>query len=351
MYPSVLTKSVLCFLVSLSCVTMANAQMTFAGKTLNIIISAAPGGGTDVSGRLLGNALGRYLPGEPRVRFRNIPGGGGVTANNYFYRESPTDGLTVLVGSRTEISPVTLLNDATRYNPAEFEFIGGDIRLGTIFMVRADSRDRLMDPNAQPLVYGDIDGSRSGILVSLWGKEFLGWNLRPVVGYAGTPALVLAARSGELQMMANQNAFTVQPMLESGDFVAIAQMGVRNEQGELERRSTFADVPLLTDELLPKLDEAGLRAFELMQADMLVNKWIALPPGTPAEIIDLHRAAFVQATQDPEILETVRNQIGADYTPMSGPQLAAVVDMLVQVTEEDLGYINALRERNGLPLD
>ncbi len=338
-------------MVGIWCNGAANAQVNFAGETLNIIISAAPGGGTDVSARLLGNALGRYLPGEPRVRFRNIPGGGGVTANNYFFRESPTDGLTVLVGSRTEISPVTLLNPATQYNPAEFEFVGGDIRLGTVFLVRSDAHHRLLDPNAEPLVYGDIDGSRSGILVSLWGKEFLGWNLRPVVGYAGTPALVLAARSGELQMMANQNAFTVQPMLQSGEFVAIAQMGVRNEQGELERRSTFADVPLLTDELLPKLDEAGRRAFELMQADMLVNKWVALPPDTPAEIVEAHRAAFSQAAQDPELLESVRTQIGADYTPMSGPQLAAVVDVLVQVTEEDLGYINALRERSGLPLD
>ena len=351
MYWSNLTKAALVFLMGVWCIASANAQVSFAGKTVNIIISAAPGGGTDVSGRLLGNALGKYLPGEPRIRFRNIPGGGGVIANNYFYRESAPDGLSLLVGSRTEISPVTLLSEATRYNPAEFEFVGGDIRLGTIFMVRSDSRQRLMDPSAEPLVYGDIDGSRSGILVSLWGKEFLGWNLRPVVGYAGTPALVLAARSGELQMMANQNAFTVKPMLENGDFVAIAQMGVRNAQGELERRSTFSDVPLLTDELLPKLDDAARRAFELMQTDMLINKWIALPPGTPSEMIEVHRAAFSRATQDPEVLRIVRNEIGADYTPMSGPQLAAVVDILVQVTEDDLGYINALRERNGLPLD
>jgi hypothetical protein len=351
MWWNILTRAALCCLVGIWSVALAKAEVSFVGETVNIIISAPAGGGTDVSARLLGNYLSKYLPGSPRMRFRNIPGGGGITANNYFYREAAADGLTLLVGSRNEISPVNLLSDTTRYNPAEFEFVGGDIRLGTLFLVRAEALHRLKDPTAEPLIFGDIDGARSGILVSLWGKEFLGWNIRPVLGYPSMPALVLAARSGELQMMANQNAFTIGPMLENGEFVAISQLGVRNDQDELERRSAFAEVPLLTDELMPKLDDAGKRAFELMQTDMLVNKWLALPPGTPAELVDAYRAVFAQVTQDPEFLESARNEIGADYTPMSGPQMESLVEVLVQVTEDDLGYINALREKNGLPLN
>ena len=351
MFWKMLTRAVLICLLGVGGVSSAKAQVTFAGETVNIIISAPAGGGTDVSARLLGRSLGKYLPGEPRIRYRNIIGGGGITANNYFYREAPADGLSLLVGSRNEISPVNLLSDTTSYNPAEFEFIGGDIRLGTVFLVRADAIHRLKDLSTQPLVFGDIDGARSGVLVSLWGKEFLGWNLRPVLGYASIPALVLAARSGEMQMMAHQATFTIAPMLENGEFVAIAQLGVRNDMGELERRSTFLDVPLLSDELIPKLDDEARRAFELMQTDMLVNKWLALPPGTPADIVEAYRIAFTQVTQDPEYLRSARNEIGADYTPMSGPQMESLVETLVQVSEEDLGYINALREKNGLPLN
>lgn len=346
-----LAAALLCFVMAAVPGRAAPAPVTFAGKTINVLIDSDAGGGTDASARYLGTALVKYLPGRPAVVFRNMPGGGGLKAANYFYREVRPDGLTLLVGSRTQISPAKMLSGAARYNPAEFVFVGGDERLGTVILVRADARSRLTDKSARPLIYGDIDGSRSGVMASLWGKEFLGWNLRHVVGYSGTPALILAARSGELQMLANQNAFTVKPLLESGAFVAIAQMGVRNEQGGLERRSTFPDVPLFADLLLPKLDARARRAYEQMQADLLVNKWIALPPRAPAAIVAAHRLAFAQATKDADFLKVVRNEIGGDYAPMTGEQLKSVVEVLVKMTPSDLDFINALKRKNGLPLE
>ena len=299
----------------------AMAEVSFKGKTVNVIINSKAGGGTDASGRLLGAALGKYLPGTPRVVFRNMPGGGGIKANNYFASKVKPDGLTLIAGSRTQISPVKLLSGAAKYDPSKFHFVGGDVRLGTIFLVRKDALNRLNDPKAKPLVYGDIDGSRSGALISLWAKEYLKWNIRYVVGYSGTSAMVLAARSGELQMIANQNSFTVDPLLESGEMVAIAQMGVRDESGKYHRRSSYPKVALLTDMLIPKLDAKGLKAYRQMEADQQVNKWMALPPGTPGDVVKAYRSAFAKATKDKQFLKVVHNEIGKDYTPLTGQQL------------------------------
>jgi tripartite-type tricarboxylate transporter receptor subunit TctC len=339
------------FSISVAYGVSARAEVSFKGKTINIIINSRAGGGTDASGRLLGSALGNYLPGKPQVVFRNMPGGGGLKANNYFAAKVKPDGLTLITGSRTQISPVKLLSGRAKYDPSKFEFIGGDVRLGTVFLVRADAKDRLLDPKAKPLVFGDIDGSRSGALISLWAKEYLGWNIRYVVGYSGTPALILAARSGELQMIANQNAFTVEPLIKSGELVPIAQMGVRDDTGTLQRRSTFPNVPLLTEALVPKLDEKGRKAFKKMEADRLVNKWMALPPGTPSEIVAVYRDAFSKATKDKDFLKVVYNEIGKDYTPLSGQQLKEIATTLVDVTKDDLAFINEMKKKNGLPLD
>ncbi|MFM1813891.1 MAG: hypothetical protein RLZ98_586 [Pseudomonadota bacterium] len=329
----------------------AHAEVSFKGKTINIIINSKAGGGTDASGRLLGDAIAKYLPGSPRVIYRNMPGGGGIKANNYFASKVKPDGFTLITGSRTQISPVKLLSGAAKYDPSKFEFVGGDVRLGTIFLVRKEALGRLYDEKAKPLVYGDIDGSRSGALISLWAQEYLKWNIRYVVGYSGTPAMVLAARSGELQMIANQNSFTVDPLIESGEMIAIAQMGVRDENGVYQKRTSYPNIPLLTDTLIPKLDAKGLKAFRQMEADQAVNKWIALPQGTSAEIVASYRTAFAKATKDPAFLKVVHNEIGKDYTPLTGKQMKDIVDELAKVTKEDLEFLNKLKIKNGVPLE
>src|ERR1700722_7497666 len=65
-------------------VASAAERPTFKGKTITMIIGYAPGGGTDLSGRLLASFLGKYLPGEPTIVVQNIPGADGMTAMNFF---------------------------------------------------------------------------------------------------------------------------------------------------------------------------------------------------------------------------------------------------------------------------
>lgn len=327
------------------------AQVDFKGKTVAIIVNSKAGGGTDATARLMGNAMSQVLPGEPQIVIRNMPGGGGLKANNYFYSKVKPDGLTVLGGSRTQISPVKLLGDQAKYDPSKFKFIGGDVYMGVVFLVRTAMKDRLTDPKAQPLVYGDVDGTRSGIMISMWAKEYLGWNIRHVVGYSGSPAIILAARAGELQVFDNTSVFTITPLLHDGLYTPLYQSGIVGDDGVRRRRTSFPDVPLITDALLPKLDERGREAFDRMLSDMVVNKWMALPPDTPDDIVKVYRAAFLKANKDPDLLKVVHKEIGEDYTPMSGEQVQKIVDKLVKVTKDDLELINKMKAKNGLPVD
>ena len=48
----------------------------YAGKTLEFLVGAPPGGGYDIYARAVGRHLGRHIPGEPTVVVKNMPGAG-----------------------------------------------------------------------------------------------------------------------------------------------------------------------------------------------------------------------------------------------------------------------------------
>src|SRR5262245_56121780 len=64
----------------------AHAADFFAGKTINLIAGTDVGGGFSIYARLIGKHISRYIPGNPTIIVRNMPGAGGATAATYLYR-------------------------------------------------------------------------------------------------------------------------------------------------------------------------------------------------------------------------------------------------------------------------
>jgi hypothetical protein len=138
-------------------------------------------------------------------------------------------------------------------------------------------------------------------------------------------------------------------MLKSGKFVGLAQLGVLDEDGKRVRRDAFGEVPLLDELIMPKLDQKQQVIFQTMQQDFTVNKWMALPAGTPEPIVETYRAAYMKAVKDPDFLKVATQELGEDYSPLSGKQMQAIVTELVATSDEDLEYVAQLRKKYGLP--
>lgn len=328
----------------------ANAEVSFQGKTINVIINSNPGGGTDTFARLVSSALAQNLPGAPDLLYRNMPGGGGIQANNYFYSQVKPDGLSILTGSNTQISPPKLRGSAVKYNPAEYRYIGGTERLGSLMVVRKSEMGRLSDPAAKPLVQGDIDGERDGLLMGLWGKEFLGWNIRFVIGYASVPAVELAARRGEIDIFANGNGTIIARMSADG-LDPITQLGTRDENDRIVARVAFPNVPVFDDMITPKLSGKALKAYLSWRGDQLIDKWIALPPKTPDDVVAAYRKAYLQATTEPKSKATLLKAFGDDWGSYSGSTIDKIVKALVETSEEDLAFLIELRKKHALPVN
>src|ERR1043166_2125800 len=258
----------------------ASAQDLFPGKSVRMIVPSVPGGVTDVGARAVGRFIAKYLPQSPNIVVVNIAAANGIAATNHFYREVPADGLTFLAGSSSQGTPdIFRKNPVVRYDPAKFAYIGGVQNAGTMLIIAKRAIERLTGRAGEPVVMAQVGGTRAGALMSLWGSEYLGWRVRWVTGYQGTPQTVFALLRGEAAMMATAGIKAMEPLLKTGNFVPIAQPGLYVD-GKLRRRDAFPDVPLASELLHGKIDGLARRAFDGWLRTVQVGKYYALPPGT-----------------------------------------------------------------------
>lgn len=327
----------------------ASAAVDYKGKVVTMIIGYAPGGGTDATGRLLGEFLAKYLPGQPDIVFRNMPGGDGVTALNHFTAAVKPDGLTITMGSSTQTDPIIWRSRTSRYDPTKFEVIGGILRGATFLIVGKDAVPRLTDKSQKPVIMGAVDATRSGIIMPMWGVEFLDWNLRWVIGYPGTAELTLALQRGEIDMTSTGNAFHIRELLKGGKHTLLTQSGTLQD-GKLVPRAEFPDAPLFPEMIRPKLrNDVEKRAFDYWEGINANDKWLALPPGTPKDVVDTYKAAYVKATQDPAFLERGR-KISEDMIAISGDDQMRLILQIARTNDDALDFIDKMKQKQGLPV-
>src|SRR6266700_7115085 len=87
-----------CLLIPLG-LSSAQAQSDYyKGKTISVVIGAK-GGSLTLAGQIVAQHLGRYIPGNPTVIFRQMPGGAHLGATGYLYNVAEPDGLTILAAN------------------------------------------------------------------------------------------------------------------------------------------------------------------------------------------------------------------------------------------------------------
>jgi hypothetical protein len=343
----------LCLLASALVSSAASAQESGApsGKAVNLIISSAAGGGTDAYGRLAGRFLEKYLPGSPSVIPRNIPGADGITAMNYMVQQAAPDGGTIVATSNTMADPLNFRKPQSQFNPVDFVVIGGGGRGGEVLMIKKEAKKRLYDKSAPPVVMGSLSGiPRSGMQMTAWGIEFLGWNAKWVVGYRGTNDLTLALERGEIDMTSTANLFLIQRLIATGNFEILCQSGTL-KNGALTARPEFGDAPVFTKLVEDKLSgPLAAKAFEYWSTIAVTDKWLALPPKTSKAVADMYRAAYAKSMADPEFLENGR-KISDDFVPLSAPEVETLIQKLGSLPQEATEYMTVILRKQGLQVE
>ncbi|MFT5538873.1 MAG: tripartite-type tricarboxylate transporter receptor subunit TctC [Alphaproteobacteria bacterium] len=326
------------------------AEVNFKGKTLTMVIPSRPGGGTDSIGRVVAAGMAKYLPGSPDLIFKNIPAGEGTKALNYFVEKVQPDGITFATSSGSQVYADTMRRKTVRYDPGKFNFIGHLPAPGGVVLMPKAMLGRLKDKSQPPLIFGGIRGTRGQSQMAIWGPAFLGWNIRWVVGYQGSSGMNLAFERGETQVTANTNFSVIDPFLKSGTYVAISQTGLIKGK-DSTRSLLYPDVPLFHKMILPKLDSPEAKsAFRAWWTMVQVGKYFMLPPKTSAEVVKIYRAAFHKAMADKDIDRQVKALWSPVYTVSTGPEMLELVQDIKKITDEDLSFIDRIRNSVGIPL-
>ncbi len=336
----------------LLCATASAQPVSFKGKTITMIIGYAAGGGTDLSGRLIAAFIGKFLPGEPTVVTQNVPGADGMTAMNFFVRQTKPDGLTLTMGSGSQADPTHYRKPQSHYDPTKFAFIGGAGRGGSALIINRAAETRIYDGGAPPVIMGTTSGApRTNMQMAAWGKEFLGWNLKWILGYRGTSDLFVALDRGEIDMTATSNLGPIGKILATGRFKVFVQSGALKD-GAFRPRGDFGDAPLLPALLDGRITEPlAKKSFDYwMTVHSGPEKWLALPPDTPPPIVEAYREAFQRMVSDPEFLDRAR-RMADDFTPLEHRDAELWMNALATASPEAIGYIATMLRKQGIKID
>ncbi len=278
----------------------ALAQAPWPNRPLRLVVPFAPGGTTDVVGRIVAERLAARL-GQPVV-VENRAGAGATIGAQIVARAEP-DGLTLLVSSSTShgVSPSLYPNipyDALR----DFTHIGMIARSPSVLLVNPASPVRtLVDFAAAARAAGEVRFAVAGIGTS---SHLAGVRLAMALGvrtesipYRGAGPALTDLMGGVVPAMMDSLPSSG-PHVRSGALRGLAVSGA-------ERAGGFPD--------LPTLREGGL--------DVVSYAWFGIsgPAGLPAPVVERLSTELRAVLNDPATRARLEELGGAppDTTPES----------------------------------
>ncbi len=110
-------------------------------------------------------------------------------------------------------------------------------------------------------------------------------------------------------------------------------------------------MPIFTAIVQPKIkDPLARKAFAYWEGINALDKWLALPPKTPSEVVKTYRAAFTQATKDKGFLAQGRKMVSQDFEAILPGDQTIMIQKVASTPNAALDYIKGLKKKNGLPV-
>ena len=277
-------------LCAILCKPFGALAQPYPSRPIRLVVPAAPGGGIDVQGRLVGQKLGEQI--GQTVVIDNRGGANGIIGSEIVARSAP-DGYTLLIASPSHTINASIYRKLPYDTLRDFSPVSRiSTTSGLVMVIHPSTAARTVAQfiaharaNPEKLAFGSPGIGNVTHLGPEWFAVMAGVRLVHVP-YKGVGPAMNDLLGGQLAVMFPPGSVGV-PMVKSGRLIALAVTA-------LERW------PLLPD--VPTLDESGLKGFELV-----TWQGIFAPAKTPVQHINTLNTHIQAALQAPGMRERMAN--------------------------------------------
>ncbi len=96
----------------------------YSGRSFEIHVGFAAGGGYDTYARLLSRYIGDHIPGKPTVIVKNRTGSATIKLSNILYNKGPMDGSVMGMVARGIPTHEMLGGKGAKFDPTKFHWVG-----------------------------------------------------------------------------------------------------------------------------------------------------------------------------------------------------------------------------------
>ena len=288
----------------------------YKGNTLTVIVGFGAGGGYGTYARLIGQHMGRFLPGKPSVVPQFMPGGGSLKMANYMYTIAPENGTFIDMAS--PVLPVFQLirSKGFKMDVRDFSYIGRMATQNHVMMVRADTGITSIDDIKKREVTTSASGKGSPTFIfPKMMNALLGTKFKVITGYKGLAGGRLALEQGETKAMTSGwiswKAGSAH-WLKSKFIIPVVELGL-DQSPDLPK-----SVPLILD--LAKND-ADREFIKFMMGPTLTGRSLFAPPGVPKARLAALRKAYDKMVVDRAFLREAKKR-RLEIHPMSREEVA-----------------------------
>jgi tripartite-type tricarboxylate transporter receptor subunit TctC len=291
--------------VLMGVIVPAQAQ-TYPTRAVRLIVPSSPGGGTDISARILAPQLTQFL--GQQVVVENRPGAGTMIGGEAVARAAP-DGYTLLMGISTLAINPAMYKKVPYDALKDLAPISQAVALSNVLVIHPSLPSRnlkefIVFAKTRP---GQLNFASAGVGTSPHLSMELFLVLAKLkmlhVPYKGSGPGVTDLIAGHVPVMM-PNMLSAQPHIKSGRLRALGVTGTKRAPGADD---------------IPTIAEAGVPGYEAVQ-------WygVLAPAGTPNDIITKLHAGVVRALQNPDVKKRLLND-GAEPVGSSPAEFAAYI--------------------------
>ena len=303
----------------------------YKGRRISLVTSASPGGGYDQYARLLARFMPKYIPGEPTIVVQNMVGAEGLKAANHLFNVAAQDGSVIGGLSRnTGLARFYDFNNgAIQFDARKFSWLGSPQQEIGLFIVNTRTGVKsAADLKGRELTVSSTAHNSPSSIYARMLNAFYGAKLKPIEGYDGSQACLLAVERNEVDAHISGGSSAAfrgrfEPWVKAGTARVIMQMG-------MTRDAAFPDVPTAL-ELMENPVERQL--FEIAFAEQVMGRPFVMPPNVPADRVKALRAAFDATMTDKDFLaEAEREKV--EILPVDGASINALLDRVYAAPPE-----------------